>query len=221
MVGTISGSGRSLAETHSTPCLCLNPSLNSGSTNFKSNRELGLWRSFKGRKQLNLSSSFLEAWCEWRLSAKMVSLALNGGSRKRQKIRKFTVVGGLEVEDDDSGEDVKNEIINVITYKAVRTVLQQLYEMNPPQYTWFYNFIVNHVPNTGKNFLQQLFKEKRELGERVMITRLSLYSIWMQKCDHAELYNRISDENVELMRERLAQTVIWPSDDDEIAGSLD
>ncbi|KAH0782340.1 hypothetical protein KY290_001938 [Solanum tuberosum] len=221
MVGTISGSGRSLAETHSTPCLCLNPSLNSGSTNFKSNRELGLWRSFKGRKQLNLSSSFLEAWCEWRLSAKMVSLALNGGSRKRQKIRKFTVVGGLEVEDDDSGEDVKNEIINVITYKAVRTVLQQLYEMNPPQYTWFYNFIVNHVPNTGKNFLQQLFKEKRELGERVMITRLSLYSIWMQKCDHTELYNRISDENVELMRERLSQTVIWPSDDDEIAGSLD
>ncbi|KAK6804076.1 hypothetical protein RDI58_001860 [Solanum bulbocastanum] len=227
MVGTISGSGRSLAETHSTPCLCLNPSLNSGSTNFKSNRELGLWRSFKGRKQLNLSSSFLEAWCEWRLSAKMVSLALNGGSRKRQKIRKLTVVGGLEVEDDDSGEDVKNEIINIITYKAVRTVLQQLYEMNPPQYTWFYNFIVNHVPNTGKNFLQQLFKflkvlqEKRELAERVMITRLSLYSIWMQKCDHAELYNRISDENVELMRERLAQTVIWPSDDDEIAGSLD
>ncbi|XP_055817848.1 chaperonin-like RbcX protein 2, chloroplastic [Solanum dulcamara] len=221
MVGTISGSGRSLADNHSSPCLCLNPSLNSGSSNFKTSGELGLWRSYKGRKQLNLSSSFLEAWCEWRLSAKMVSLAVNGGLRKRQKIRKFTVVGGLEVEDDDSGEDVKNEIINVITYKAVRTVLQQLYEMNPPQYTWFYNFIANHVPNTGKNFLQQLFKEKRELAERVMITRLSLYSIWMQKCDHAELYNRISDENVELMRERLAQTVIWPSDDDEIAGSLD
>lgn len=44
---------------------------------------------------------------------------------------------------------------------------------------------------------------------------------WMQKCDHAELYNRISDQNVELMRERLAQTVIWLSEDDEIAGSLD
>lgn len=38
----------------------------------------------------------------------MVSLAVNGGSRKRRKIRKFTVVAGLEVEDDDSGEDVKN-----------------------------------------------------------------------------------------------------------------
>lgn len=108
MVGTISGSGRSLAETHSSPCLCLNPSLNSGSFNFKTSRKLGLWRSFKGRKQLNLTSTFLEAWCEWRLSAKMISLAVNRGSRKRQKIGKFTVVGGLEVEDDDSGEDVTN-----------------------------------------------------------------------------------------------------------------
>ncbi|CAN4110372.1 unnamed protein product [Withania somnifera] len=221
MAGTISGSGRSLADTHSSPCLCLNPSLNSGSSNFKTSGEFGFWRSFKRRKPLNLSSSFLEAWCEWRLSAKMISLAVNRGSRKRQKIGKFTVVGGLEVEDDDSGEDVKNEIINIITYKAVRTVLQQLYEMNPPQYTWFYNFVVNHVPNTGKNFLQELFKERRELAERVMITRLSLYSTWMQKCDHTELYTRISDQNVELMRERLAQTVIWPSEDDEIAGSLD
>ncbi|KAK4372162.1 hypothetical protein RND71_007546 [Anisodus tanguticus] len=258
MVGTISGTSRSLASTHSSPCLCLNSSLNSGSSNFKTSGELGLWRSFKGRKQLNLSSSFLEIWCEWKLSAKMISLAANGGSRKRQKVGKFSVVGGLEVEDDDSGEDVKNEMINVITYKAVRTVLQQLYEMNPPQYTWFYklgmlcfgatkgvtykwskkwsnnlrklgsnqsrgdtSFIVQHVPNTGKDFLQQLFKEKRELAERVMITRLNLYSIWMQKCDHAEIYNRISDQNVELMRERLTQTVIWQSEDEEIAGSLD
>lgn len=108
MVGTISGTGRSLAETHSSPCLCLNPSLNSGSFNFKTNGELGFWRSLKGRKQLNLSSSFLEAWCDWKLSAKMISLAVNGVSRKRQKIGKFSVVGGLEVEDDDSGEDVKN-----------------------------------------------------------------------------------------------------------------
>lgn len=110
MVGTISGTGRSLAETHSSPCLCLNPSLNSGSFNFKTNGELslGLWRSLKRRKQLNLSSSFLEAWCDWKLSAKMISLAVNRVSRKRQKLGKFTVVGGLEVEDDDSGEDVKN-----------------------------------------------------------------------------------------------------------------
>lgn len=35
----------------------------------------------------------------------------------------------------------------------------------------------------------------------------------MQKCNHAEIYQEISDENLELMRERLFETVIWPSDD--------
>ena len=35
----------------------------------------------------------------------------------------------------------------------------------------------------------------------------------MQKCNHAEIYKEISDENLELMRERLMETVKWPSDD--------
>lgn len=32
----------------------------------------------------------------------------------------------------------KQQMLNYFTYKAVRTVLHQLYEMNPPKYTWFY-----------------------------------------------------------------------------------
>lgn len=35
----------------------------------------------------------------------------------------------------------------------------------------------------------------------------------IQKCDHAKIYQYISDQNLELMRERLMDTVIWPSDD--------
>lgn len=35
----------------------------------------------------------------------------------------------------------------------------------------------------------------------------------LQKCDHAAMYKEISDQNLELMRERLMETVIWPSDD--------
>jgi hypothetical protein len=30
------------------------------------------------------------------------------------------------------------EIMNYFTYKATKTVLYQLYEMNPPAYTWLY-----------------------------------------------------------------------------------
>ena len=83
-------------------------------------------------------------------------------------------------------------------------------------------------------------QEKQDLAERVMITRLHLYGQWIkvnpdewslnnitcaielsakifafddQKCDHAKMYERISQENLELMRERLKETVIWPSDD--------
>jgi hypothetical protein len=30
------------------------------------------------------------------------------------------------------------QLMNYFTYKAVRTVMTQLYEMNPPNYRWFY-----------------------------------------------------------------------------------
>ncbi|KAL8553710.1 hypothetical protein ACS0TY_002127 [Phlomoides rotata] len=85
----------------------------------------------------------------------------------------------------------KNELINYFTFKAVRTVLEQLYEMNPPQYKWFNNFCAENVPNNAKRFLQTLVK----------------------KCDHGEIYNEISDENLKLMRERLLETIQWPLDD--------
>ncbi|XP_047252666.1 chaperonin-like RbcX protein 2, chloroplastic [Capsicum annuum] len=76
----------------------------------------------------------------------------------------------------------------------------------------------------GKEINEQLKsskKERRKLAERVMITRLSLYNTRMQKCDHTKLYNKISDKNVKLVRERLTQTIIWPFEDDEIVESLD
>ncbi|KAL4388365.1 hypothetical protein GQ457_09G021910 [Hibiscus cannabinus] len=65
----------------------------------------------------------------------------------------------------------------------------------------FGRFAAANKPTDGKRFLRILSKERQELAERVM------------KCDHAEIYREISDENLELMRERLMQTVVWPSDD--------
>ncbi|KAK4408269.1 Chaperonin-like RbcX protein 2, chloroplastic [Sesamum angolense] len=94
-----------------------------------------------------------------------------------------------------------------------RTVLNQLYEMNPTQYRWLYNFVASNELGYGKHFIRNLGKEQHELAERVMVTRLHLYGRWIKKCDHTEMYERISDQNLELMRERLMETVIWPSDD--------
>ncbi|KAA3455355.1 Chaperonin-like RbcX [Gossypium australe] len=74
-------------------------------------------------------------------------------------------------------------------------------------------YVAANQPTDGKSFLRILGKENQELAERVMITRLHLYGKWIKKCDHAQIYKEISDENLELMRERLMETVVWPSDD--------
>nr|CAB3458364.1 unnamed protein product [Digitaria exilis] len=56
--------------------------------------------------------------------------------------------------------------------------------------------------------------EKQDVAERVMITRLHLYGKWIKvECDHAMMYERISKENLDIMRQRLLETVVWPTDD--------
>ncbi|KAF8395852.1 hypothetical protein HHK36_019806 [Tetracentron sinense] len=218
MVSALSVVGSSVIDSHTCPCLCLD-AITSSTVNFKSNGDLGLWRNLMGRKHLRrpgsleLSSSFVDAWQEWRISAKVLSGIVNRYSKKQRKVRSLVVVNELAGQYEDSFEDVKKQILNYFTYKAVRTVLNQLYEMNPTQYRWFYDFIVLNKPGDGKRFIRTLGKEKQDLAERVMVTRLHLYGKWVKKCDHAEIYKEISDQNLELMRERLLETVIWPSDD--------
>ncbi|XP_039140387.1 chaperonin-like RbcX protein 2, chloroplastic [Dioscorea cayenensis subsp. rotundata] len=145
------------------------------------------------------------------------SLALGGlplaaGSSERKAVG-LGIVDELGGQYEEGFNDVHIQLINYFTYKASRTVLHQLYEMNPPNYRWFYNFLATNKANDGKRFLRQLGKEKQDLAERVMITRLHLYGKWIKKLDHAKMYQQISDENLQLMRERLIETVIWPSDD--------
>ncbi|XP_011025534.1 PREDICTED: uncharacterized protein LOC105126381 [Populus euphratica] len=213
MVGALS-----VVDPHTSPCLCLDalPTTNNG---LKSSGDLVLQRSSMKRKQLTrpgsleLGSSFVDSWHDWRLSSKAISGIVSKSSRKQRKDRGLVVVNELGGQYEDSFEDVKMQLINYFTYKAVRTVLNQLYEMNPTQYTWFYNFVAQNKPGDGKRFIRSLGKEKQDLAERVMVTRLSLYGKWVKKCDHAEIYKEISDENLELMRERLMETVKWPSDD--------
>ncbi|KAL1307250.1 hypothetical protein HN51_049223 [Arachis hypogaea] len=157
---------------------------------------------------VELSSSFVVYGVrEWRLS-------VNRSFKKQRKDnRRVAIVNELGGQYEETFNDVKTQLLNYFTVKAVRTVLQQLYEMNPPKYRFFYNFVATNEPSDGKRFLRSLAKEHQELAERVMVTRLHLYGKWVKKCNHAEIYEDISNENLELMRERLIETVIWPSDD--------
>ncbi|XP_078180761.1 chaperonin-like RbcX protein 2, chloroplastic [Carex rostrata] len=189
-------------DTLPSPCLCFE-SIALQSTNVKvKGNSIPKARVFCS---LELSSSFMG---NWNGRAQLVR-----SKRKISKKRGMTVVDELGGTYEEGFEDVHLNLMNYFTYKAVRTVLTQLYEMNPPSYRWFYNFVASNNPKDGKYFLRALGKERQELAERVMITRLHLYGKWIKKCDHARMYQKISDENLELMRERLMETVIWPSDD--------
>ncbi|KAJ7959749.1 Chaperonin-like RbcX [Quillaja saponaria] len=211
MVRVLSVVGSSVVDSHTSPCLCLD-ALPTTNMNLKSGGDVALSKNSMRRKQLGrlgsmeLSSSFIDSGRVWRFSVNRIP-------RKQRKDRRLVIVNEIAGQYEDSFEDVKAQILNYFTYKAVRTVLTQLYEMNPTQYRWFYDFVATNKPGDGKRFIRNLGKEKHELAERVMVTRLHLYGKWVKKCNHAEIYQEISDENLELMRERLMETVIWPSDD--------
>ncbi|KAK1370419.1 chaperonin-like RbcX protein 2, chloroplastic [Heracleum sosnowskyi] len=175
---------------------------------------------YKNSMTMNWSNSFLVSWYDSRLSARMLGGSPSTSapfvcSRNKQRYKKQLniVTNELGGQYEETFNDVKRITLNCFTYKAVRTVLHQLYEMNPTEYMWLYNFVAANDPRDGKKFLRVLGKEKQDLAERVMITRLHLYGKWIKVCDHAEIYKEISDENLSLMRERLLETIVWPSDD--------
>ncbi|KAI5673628.1 hypothetical protein M9H77_13992 [Catharanthus roseus] len=206
MVGSISVVGSSMTDWNACPCLCLDalPSSNLGSRDLVMRKNSINKRNVPRLGSLELRSPFLDS---------VKALSCNRNFKRQRKNRRFMIVNEIAGNYEDNFEDVKSTILDFFTYKAVRTVLNQLYEMNPPQYRWFYDYIANNKPRDGKRFIRSLAKERNELAERVMITRLHLYGKWIKKCDHAAIYKEISDQNLELLRERLMETVIWPTDD--------
>ncbi|PWA40162.1 chaperonin-like RbcX protein [Artemisia annua] len=200
MVGGITMVGSSVIDSHSSPCLCVDSMTSKTQlSHAKSEGKKHLFRP----GSLELRSSFVHS----------NYYAKTPCSKKQRKGKGLVVVNELGGQYEDTFRDVQAQLFNLFTYKAVRTVMNQLYEMNPTEYRWLYDFVVVNKPNDGKRFLRVLQKEKHELAERVMVTRLHLYGKWIKKVDHAEMYKDLSDQNLELMRERLMETVIWPSDD--------
>ncbi|KAL3354291.1 hypothetical protein AABB24_018774 [Solanum stoloniferum] len=207
MVGALSVVGSPMVDSHSSPCLCLDalPTCNLGIGDSLARKQKQLPRL----GTMELSTSFVDL----RFSAKCVEGNYKNLKKQTKGRKNLRIVNDLGGQYEENFSDIKTQILNYFTYKAVRTILNQLNEMNPPQYHWFNDYVTVNKPRDGKHFIRNLAKEKQELAEKVMATRLSLYAKWIKKCDHKEIYNRISDQNVEVMRERLMETVIWPSDD--------
>lgn len=57
-----------------------------------------------------------------------------------------------------------------LTYQALRMVLVQLSETNPPLAVWLHNFSAGKVQD-GEKYIEELFREKSDLALRIMTVR--------------------------------------------------
>nr|ABB77547.1 chaperonin-like protein [Desmonostoc muscorum SAG 57.79] len=67
-------------------------------------------------------------------------------------------------------KDTAKTLQSYLTYQALRTVLAQLGETNPPLELWLHNFSSGKIQN-GESYIEQLLREKPELALRIMTVR--------------------------------------------------
>lgn len=68
-------------------------------------------------------------------------------------------------------KDTAKTLSSYLTYQAVRVVMLQLRELDPPRGYWFNAFINSHDLQDGEAFITALLEERAELGIRVMTLR--------------------------------------------------
>nr|ABB77545.1 chaperonin-like protein [Nostoc sp. SAG 41.87]AGG34746.1 chaperonin-like protein [Nostoc sp. 'Peltigera britannica cyanobiont']AGG34824.1 chaperonin-like protein [Nostoc sp. 'Peltigera fuscopraetextata cyanobiont']AGG34848.1 chaperonin-like protein [Nostoc sp. 'Peltigera praetextata cyanobiont']AGG34856.1 chaperonin-like protein [Nostoc sp. 'Peltigera sp. A cyanobiont']AGG34930.1 chaperonin-like protein [Nostoc sp. 'Peltigera kristinssoni cyanobiont']AGG34978.1 chaperonin-like protein [Nos len=67
-------------------------------------------------------------------------------------------------------KDTAKTLQSYLTYQALRTVLAQLGETNPPLELWLHNFSSGKIQN-GESYIEQLLREKPDLALRIMTVR--------------------------------------------------
>jgi hypothetical protein len=71
-------------------------------------------------------------------------------------------------------KDTSKVLISYLTYQAVRTVLEQLKELNPSQAYWLNAFSTQEKLQDGEAYLEALLAERPDLAIRVMTVRQHL-----------------------------------------------
>jgi len=65
-------------------------------------------------------------------------------------------------------------LISYLTYQALRIVLEQLGETDPPQALWLHAFSSRHSIQDGEAYIQALLGERQEIAFRIMTVRQHL-----------------------------------------------
>ncbi|BFM39557.1 chaperonin family protein RbcX [Synechocystis sp. LKSZ1] len=58
-----------------------------------------------------------------------------------------------------------------LTYQAVKTILMELGETNPPQALWLNQYMATHGIQDGEAFLEELLNDNKELVLRILTVR--------------------------------------------------
>ena len=65
-------------------------------------------------------------------------------------------------------------VISYLTYEAVRIVLNQLHETDPPRAYWLHQFSSREKIQNGEAYIEDLFRERQDLAFRILTVREAL-----------------------------------------------
>lgn len=68
-------------------------------------------------------------------------------------------------------KDTAKTLISYLTYQAIRTVIAQLSETDPPQAFWLQNFSGKEKIQDGEAYLDALFCERQDIAFRILTVR--------------------------------------------------
>lgn len=71
-------------------------------------------------------------------------------------------------------KDTSKTLISYLTYQALRTVLDQLQETDPPQAYWLNYFSSQTSLQDGDAYIEELLRARQELAFRIMTVRQHL-----------------------------------------------
>ncbi|NEP09715.1 MAG: RbcX chaperonin protein [Symploca sp. SIO2C1] len=71
-------------------------------------------------------------------------------------------------------KDTAKTLISYLTYQALRIVLDQLRETDPPRAYWLNSFTSDHSIQDGDTYIEELLRVKQDLAFRIMTVRQNL-----------------------------------------------
>jgi hypothetical protein len=118
-------------------------------------------------------------------------------------------------------KDTTKVLMSYLTYQAVRTVIAQLNETDPPRAFWLQNFSTKERVQDGELFIRDLFQERQDLAFRILTVREHLAN---EVCEFLPEMVRtgIQQANMQQRRQQLERmTQFAPSPVDADAASED